>query len=183
MTVVHEPSLQLLQFATHLTPLLGPAFSDLPFFFGEFAMYRPGGCKPRQTFFCAWAGRCTPVQPAPPYRQLCGPLTGCALTRLGTAPFTGPFGAKAPFITRLEPTFCHLKNHRIYEVLQYHIFGRIARCGLLGSRAVSREPLGLGPRPEQNHPIPTELRKHYVQNVGGCSIVRGPWCLVHGPWA
>jgi hypothetical protein len=55
MTVVHEPSLQLLQFATHLAPLLGPAFSDLPFFFGEFAMYRPSRCKPRKTIRGLWA--------------------------------------------------------------------------------------------------------------------------------
>ena len=60
------------------------------------------------------------------------------LTGLGPAPLAGPIGAKAPLITRLKPTFCHLKIHRIYEVLLCHICSRIARCRLLGSWAVIR---------------------------------------------
>ena len=38
MTVVHEPSLQLLQFSAHLTPLLGKAPRFCALLFGELAM-------------------------------------------------------------------------------------------------------------------------------------------------
>ena len=49
MTVVHEPSLQLLQFTTHLAPDLGPAFSFCALLFGELAMLGFSLCESRKT--------------------------------------------------------------------------------------------------------------------------------------
>ena len=48
MTVVHEPNLQLLQFTTHLAPLLGetPCFCAL--LFGELAMLDFSLCESRK---------------------------------------------------------------------------------------------------------------------------------------
>ena len=48
MTVVHEPSLQLLQFAAHLTPLLGKAPRFCALLFGELAMLGSSLCESRK---------------------------------------------------------------------------------------------------------------------------------------
>ena len=45
MTVVHEPSLQLLQFSAHLTPLLGKAPRFCALLFGELAMLGSSLCE------------------------------------------------------------------------------------------------------------------------------------------
>ena len=44
-----------------------------------------------------------------------GLLTRGAAAGSGTAPLEGALGAKTPFITRLEPNFCHYQNPRIYR--------------------------------------------------------------------
>jgi hypothetical protein len=107
-----------------------------------------------------------------PHREPSGTSTQSTSTGPGLAPLTLPVRTIKPWF---GISFHSTQISTVLGVLLYPNLGGVARHAWLGSRAVSREPLGLGPRPEQNHPIPTELRKHYVQNVGGCSIVRGPW--------
>ena len=58
MTVVNKPSLKLFKFSAQLPANLGPLFGNCTLVLGVPAVRGPGGCKPRQTFFCAWAGRC-----------------------------------------------------------------------------------------------------------------------------
>ena len=48
MTVVHEPSLQLLQFAAHLPPLLGKAPRFCALLFGELAVLGSSLCESRK---------------------------------------------------------------------------------------------------------------------------------------
>ena len=48
MTVVHEPSLQLLQFATYLAPLLGPMLRRCSLLFSELAMLGSSLCESRK---------------------------------------------------------------------------------------------------------------------------------------
>ena len=119
-------------------PDFGPLFSDSPLLLCILSVRGLGRCKPRQAILYLGSCGSTAVQGAAPVALVRGSLARRALTGLGPAPLAGPIRAKAPFITSLKPTFCHLKNHRIYEVLLCHICSRIARCRLLGSWPVIR---------------------------------------------
>jgi hypothetical protein len=112
-------------------PDLCPPFGFRAFLLGEPPVRRPGCCKAHQTPFRLWSIRYSTV-------QLCGPLAGCTLTGLGTTPLAWPIRAKPPFITYLEPNFCHRRNPRIYEVLLCHIWGRVARWARFRPWAVIR---------------------------------------------
>ena len=100
------------------------------------------------------------MQSTAPHRQLCAPLTGHALAGLGTTPLAGPIRAKTPFITYLEPNFCHretLAFMRFYNT----IFGVVLRDG---------RGLIHGPRQESHHPMPIELK-----HTTGGTWVRALW--------
>ena len=56
MTMVHEPSLQLLQFTTHLAALLSKAPSLSSLLLGVLAMRGFSGCKARKTVLGPWTG-------------------------------------------------------------------------------------------------------------------------------
>ena len=56
MTVVHEPSLQLLQFAAHLPPFLGKAPRFCALLFGELAVLGSSLCEPRKAVLGPWTG-------------------------------------------------------------------------------------------------------------------------------
>ena len=90
MTVVHEPSLQLLQFAAHLAPLLGSALSFCAFLFGELAMLGSSLCEARKAILSLWSSGCSSVEPAAPYRQLGRPLAPRAFTRSCLTPLALP---------------------------------------------------------------------------------------------
>ena len=55
MTVVHELRLKLLQFATHLLPLLGSAFSVCSLLHCELAMLSSSLCMARKASLGPWS--------------------------------------------------------------------------------------------------------------------------------
>ena len=97
MTVVHEPSLQFLQFAAHLTPLLCKALCLCPLLFDELAMLDSSLCESRKAILGPWAGASTPMEPAAPYWELGWPLAKRASSRSGLAPCAWPVLAEACF--------------------------------------------------------------------------------------
>ena len=68
MTVVHEPRLQLLQFATHLTPLFSKAPCFCPLLFGELAMLGFSLREAREAVFGPLASGSTSMELIPAAR-------------------------------------------------------------------------------------------------------------------
>jgi len=93
MTVVHEPSLQLLQFAAHLTPLLGKAPRFCALLFGELAMLDFSLCESRKAGLGTWTGARASMELTAPHRESGGALTGRTPARPGLAPNTLPVWA------------------------------------------------------------------------------------------
>jgi hypothetical protein len=108
MTVVHEPSLKLLQFAAHLPPLLGKAPRFCAPLFGELAMLSFSLCEPRKTLLSLWTGRGPSMEPTASHRQLSGTLAGRAVTGLGAAPLARPIGTKSPWNSFFEVSVYHV---------------------------------------------------------------------------
>ena len=72
MPVVHEPSLQLLQFAAHLTPLLGKAPRFCALLFGELAMLDFRLCESRKAVLGPRTGTRASMELTAPHRSLAG---------------------------------------------------------------------------------------------------------------
>ena len=81
MTVVHEPSLQLLQFAAHLPPLLCKAPCFCPLLFGELAMLDFRLCESRKAVLGPRTGARAPMELAAAHRESSGTLAGRAPAR------------------------------------------------------------------------------------------------------
>jgi len=131
MPVVHEPSLQLLQFAAHLPPHLCFALGFCALLFGELAMLGSSLCESRKPVLGPWASGSPSMELTAAHRESSGALAGRAPARSGLAPNTLP-------VRTVEPWFgisfhcAHISS--ILEVLLYPILGGVARCGWLGPR-------------------------------------------------
>jgi hypothetical protein len=132
MTTVHEPSLQFLQFAAHLTPLLSKAPSRCALLFSELTMLGSSLRESRKAGLGPWAGGSPSMELTAAHREPSGALAWRASARSGLAPLARPIGAKSPWNTFFEVGVCHAKISTSYGVLLYPILGGVARCGWLG---------------------------------------------------
>ena len=74
MTVVHEPSLQLLQFAAHLPPLLGKAPSFCSLLFGKATVLGFSLCESRKAVLGPWASGSPSMELTAAHRESGGTL-------------------------------------------------------------------------------------------------------------
>ena len=124
MTVDHEPSLQLLQFAAHLPPLLCKAPCFRPPLFGELAMLDFRLCESRKAVLGPRTGTRASMELTAAHRESGGTLAQGPATGPGLAPNTLPVWA-------VEPWFgvgfhcAHILS--VYGVLLYPILGGVAR--------------------------------------------------------
>ena len=129
MPAAHEPRLQLLQFATHLTPL----FSKVPCFcallFRELAMLGSGLCESRQAVLGLWASGGPSMELAAAHRESSGTLARRAAARSGLAPLTLPVWAVEPWFG-IGFHCAHISS--VYGVLLYPILDDLARHARLG---------------------------------------------------
>ena len=143
MPAVHEPSLQLLQFAAHLTPLLGKAPRFCALLFGELAMLDFSLCESRKAGLGPRSSGSPSMELTAAHRESGGTLAQGPATGPGLAPNTLPVWA-------VEPWFgvgfhcAHISS--VYGVLLYPILDGFARHARLG------------PRTEQNYPAPAVHR-------------------------
>ena len=124
MTVVHEPSLQLLQFAAHLTPLLGKAPRFCALLFGELAMLDFSLCESRKAVLGPRACGRPSMELTATHRESSGTLAGRAPARCGLAPLTLPVWAVEPWF-RIGFHYGQLSS--VYGVLLYHNLNAEAR--------------------------------------------------------
>ena len=97
MTVVHEPSLQLLQFATHLPPLLGKAPCFCALLFGELAMLGSSLCESRKAVLGPRTSGSPSMELTAAHRESGGTLAQGPATGPGLAPNTLPVWAVKPW--------------------------------------------------------------------------------------
>ena len=83
MTVVHEPSLQLLQFAAHLPPLLGKAPCFCPLLFGELAMLGSSLCESRKAVLGPRTGARASMELTAAHRESGGALAQASRCAVG----------------------------------------------------------------------------------------------------
>ena len=124
MTVIHEPSLQLLQFAAHLTPLLGKAPRFCALLFSELAMLGSSLRKAREAVLGPWAGGSPSMELAAPHRESGGALTRRTPARSGLAPLPLPVWAVKPWF---GVGFHSAQLSSVYGVLLYLILSGVAR--------------------------------------------------------
>jgi|GEM_PF-1471473 hypothetical protein len=135
MPVVHEPRLQLLQFATHLTPLLGKAPRFCPLLSGEPAMLGSSFCESRKTVLGPWASGSTAMEPTPAIALGPRTLAQSASPGPGLAPLTLPVWAVKPWFG-ISFHCAHISS--VYGVLLYPILDDFARHAWLGPRTAAR---------------------------------------------
>ena len=138
MTVVHEPSLQLLQFATHLPPLLGKAPRFCTLLFGELAMLGSSLCESRQAVLGLWASGGPSMELAAAHRESSRPLAQSPPAGLGLAPLTLPVWAVKPWF---GISFHCAQLSSVCGVLLYPTLDCFARHAWLGPRTAAREKL------------------------------------------
>ena len=97
MTVVHEPSLQLLQFAAHLPPLLCKAPCFCPLLFGELAMLDFRLCESRKAGLGPRSSGSPSMELTAAHRESGGTLAQGPATGPGLAPLTLPVWAVKPW--------------------------------------------------------------------------------------
>ena len=124
MTVVHEPSLQLLQFSAHLTPLLGKAPRFCALLFGELAMLGSSLCESRKAVLGPRTGTRASMELTAPHRESGGALAQGPATGLGLAPLTLPVWAVKPWF---GVGFHSAQLSSVYGVLLYLILSGVAR--------------------------------------------------------
>ena len=124
MTVVHEPSLQLLQFAAHLPPLLCKAPCFCPLLFGELAMLDFRLCESRKAVLGPRTGTRASMELTAAHRESSGTLTWRAPARSGLAPLTLPVWAVEPWF---GIGFHGAQLSSVYGVLLYPILDSLAR--------------------------------------------------------
>ena len=135
MTVVHEPSLQLLQFATHLPPLFCKAPCFCPLLLGELAMLGSSLCESLKALLGPWSGGSTSMELTAAHRESSRTLAQSTPTCLGLAPLTLP-------VWTVEPCFgiCFhsAQLSSVYGVLLYPTLDGLARRAWLGPRTTDR---------------------------------------------
>ena len=114
--MVHEPRLQLLKFAAHLTPLLGKAPRFCALLFGELAMLGSSLCESRKTVLGPRAGGGPSMELAAAHRESSGALAWRAPTCPGLAPLTLPVWAVEPWF---GVGFHSAQLSSVYGVLLY----------------------------------------------------------------
>jgi hypothetical protein len=138
MTVVHEPSLQLLQFAAHLPPLLCKAPCFCALLFGELAMLGSSLCEPRKALLGLWSSGGPAMELTAPHRESSGTLAGRAPARFGLAPLTLPVWAVEPWF---RIGFHSAQLSSVYGVLLYPTLDGLARHAWLGPRTAAQATL------------------------------------------
>jgi len=93
MTLVHEPSLQLRQFGSHLPPLLCKAPCFCPLLFGELTVLGFRLCESRKAVLGPWTDGRPSMELTAAHRESGGALAGRAPARSGLAPLTLPVWA------------------------------------------------------------------------------------------
>jgi hypothetical protein len=171
MTVVHEPSLQLLQFAAHLPPLFSKESSRCSLLFGKATVLDFSLCESRKAVLGPWASGSPSMELTAAHRESGGTLAQGPATGPGLAPNTLPVWA-------VEPWFgvgfhcAHISS--VYGVLLYPILDGFARHAWLGPRTTARAK-------------PTNAnRATATRQAGRRCVLYGPivpWLLVPGPWA
>ena len=142
MPVVHEPRLQLLQFTTHLPPLICKAPCFCPLLFSELAMLGSSLCESRKAVLGLRPSGSPSMELTAPHRESSGALTWRTPARSGLAPLTLPVWA-------VEPWFgvgfhcAHISS--VYGVLLYPILDGFARLLCLGPWDMSRHQPPYGP--------------------------------------
>ena len=131
MTVVHEPSFQLLQFTAHLPPL----FSKVPCFcallFRELAILGSSLRESRQALLGPWASGGPSMELTAPHRESSRPLAQGTPTGPKLAPLTLPVWAVEPWF---GVGFHYAQISTVQEVLLYYNLGRVTRHAWLGPR-------------------------------------------------
>jgi hypothetical protein len=135
MPVVHEPSLQLLQFATHLAPDLGPTLSFCALLFGVEPMLGFSPCESRKAFLGPWASGSPSMELTAPHREPSRSLAQGTPTGPSLAPNTLPVWAVEPW---LGIGFHCAQLSSIHGVLLYYNLGRVTRHAWLGPRTTVR---------------------------------------------
>ncbi len=135
MTVVHEPRLQLLQFTTHLAPLLRKAPRFCPLLFGELAMLDFRLCESRKAVLGPRTGTRASMELTAAHRESSGTLAQGPPTGPGLAPNTLPVWAVEPWF---GIGFHCAQLSSVYGVLLYPILDGFARHACLGPRTTAR---------------------------------------------
>jgi hypothetical protein len=138
MPVVHEPSLQLLQFAAHLTPLLGKAPRFCALLFGELAMLDFSLCESRKAGLGPRSSGSPSMELTAAHRESGGTLAQGPATGPGLAPLTLPLWAVKPWFG-ISFHCAHISS--VYGVLLYPILDGFARHARLGRRTEARAKL------------------------------------------
>ncbi len=147
MTVVHEPRLQLFQFAAHLTPLFSKVLCFCALLFRELAMLGSSLCESRKAGLAPWAGRRPSMELTAPHRESSRPLAQSTPTGPSLAPNTLPVWAVDPWFG--------IGFHCAQLPSIHGVFHTPFQMALLGACVLVH-----GPRSEQNHPMPTGRRQH-----------------------
>ena len=133
--MVHEPSLQLLQFAAHLPPLLCKAPCFCPLLFGELAMLGSSLCESRKAVLGPRTGGSPSMELTAAHRESSGTLAQGTPTGLGLAPLTLPVWAVEPWF---GIGFHSAQLSSVYGVLLYPTLDGLARHAWLGPRTAAR---------------------------------------------
>jgi len=136
--VVHEPSLQLLQFAAHLPPHLCFALGFCPLLFGVEPVRGSSLCESRKTVRGPRTGGSPSMELTAPHRQSSGTLAQSASTGPGLATNTLPVWAVKPWF---GISFHDAQLSSVYGVLLYPILDGFARHACLGPRTAVRAKL------------------------------------------
>ena len=124
MTVVHEPSLQLLQFAAHLPPLLGETPCFCPLLFGVEPVFGSSLCESRKAVLGPRTGTRPSMELTAAHRESGGTLAQGPATGPGLAPNTLPVWAVKPWF---GISFHCAQLSSVYGVLLYPILDSFAR--------------------------------------------------------
>ena len=136
--MVHEPRLQLLQFAAHLPPLLCKAPRFCPFLFGVEPVFGSSLCESRKTVLGPRTGARASMELTAAHRESGGALAQSASTGLSLATNTLPVWAVKPWF---GISFHCAQLSSVYEVLLYPILEGFARHAWLDPRtAVQAKP-------------------------------------------
>jgi hypothetical protein len=135
MPVVQEPSLQLLQFAAHLTPLLSKAPRFCALLFGELAMLDFSLCESRKAGLGPRSSGSPSMELTAAHRESGGTLAQGPATGPGLAPNTLPVWAVKPWFGIV---FHCAQLSSVYGVLLYPILDCFTSHVCLGPRSMDR---------------------------------------------